>query len=119
MNTLRSWADKNDVIVSRHGHARCVRTDSPNQADLFRLDDYRVSSVAAGTVWLIRKAPFTEGEKFVRSNVRNGCVGQTTTQLDDLIEQFNNRGSTMSFSRDCVEEFQMELEAEERDAVNS
>ena len=116
MNTLGMWASKNNVVVSRHAHARCVAIDAPHQADLFRLEDYRVSSVAAGTIWLVRREPFTEDEKRIRGNVRNGCVGQTVFQLENLMLDFNERGPVMSFSRDCVEEFKMELEAEERDA---
>lgn len=122
MKTLRMWADKNNVVVSRHAHARCVRADAPNQSDLFRLDDYRVSSVAAGTVWLVRREPFTTEEKTIRGHARNGCVGLTSIQLDSMLQDYTEKASryrNMEFTRDCVEEFLMEVEAEERDTFNA
>jgi hypothetical protein len=111
MKTLRSWSIKNDVVVGRHGHARHVRADAPNQAGLFGLDDYRVSSVAAGTVWLIRREPFTESERNTRANIRNACVGQTVFQLENMLVDYK-----YDFGRDCIEEFLMELQAEQRDS---
>lgn len=111
MNTLRSWANKNDVVVARHGHARTVSADAPNQSDLFRLDDYLVSSVAAGTVWLIRREPFTPAERQLRGNVRNACVGQKVRELERLYGDH-----TDMFTQDCIQEYLFELEAEERDA---
>lgn len=110
MKTLRSWANKNNVIVSRHAHARCVSNDAPNQAELFRLDDYFVSAVAAGTIWLTRRASRTAAENMIRGNIRNACVGMSIIQIDSW------KDTLSEFSRDCAEEFQMELEAEERDA---
>lgn len=112
MNTLRSWANRNNVVVSRHAHARCVAADSPNQSDLFRLEDYRVSSVAAGTIWLIRRNGFTDAERQQRGNIRNLCVGAKLHELEEL-EANSDRGE---FWRDCVAEYILEVKAEMRDA---
>lgn len=108
MKTLRGWSIKNDVVVGRHAHARTVNTDAPNQPDLFRLEDYLVSSVMAGTIWLIRRYPFTDAERRIRGNIRNACVGQTVFQLENMMLDRDG------FERDCIEEYKMELEAEQR-----
>ena len=107
---LRGWADKNNVVVAKHAHARTVNDDAPNQSDLFHLEDYLISSVAAGTIWLVRREPFSENERLIRGHVRNACVGQTIQQLENHLIDF--RGD---FYEDCVNEFLMELRAEERD----
>lgn len=82
MKTLQGWAAKNNIVVSRHCHARCVAVIAPNKSELFRLDDYYVSSVTGGTIWLIRRNPFSESEKNIRANIRNSCVGMTLIRLD-------------------------------------
>ena len=107
MKTLRGWAEKNNVVVVRHAHARAVAYDSPNRSDLYRLDDYVVSSVAAGTIWLIRRHLFTEAEKNTRMNIRNACVGQTVSQLENMLVDYK-----YEFGRDCIEEYKIELELE-------
>lgn len=112
MNTLKSWANANNVVVQRHAHARCVPADSKNQSLLFRLDDYRVSSVAAGTIWLVRREPFTTAELQQRMNIRNLCVGCNLPQLEDMVEQ----NTVSEFYSDCVAEYILEVKAEMRDA---
>lgn len=112
MKTLRSWANKNNVVVSRHAHARCVAGDAPNQSDLFHLDDYIVSGVAAGTIWLVRREPFTTSERQRRMNIRNLCVGCNLQQLEDMVEQ----NTDSEFYSDCVAEYILEVKAEMRDA---
>jgi len=112
MNTLRSWANKNNVVVSRHAHARCVPIDAKNQKDLWWLEDYRVSSVAAGTIWLIRRNEFTPAERQQRGNIRNLCVGCKLHQLEEMAEQ----NTVSEFYSDCVQEFILEVKAEMRDA---
>jgi len=110
MKTLRNWANQNDVVVARHGHARTVAANEPNQAELFQLEDYIVSSVAAGTVWLIRRHPFTNQERIERGNFRNAAVGMSIIQIEEMLVDYKHE-----FGRDCLEEFLMELQAEERD----
>src|SRR6185312_9195701 len=110
MKTLRSWADENNVVVARHAHARCVPADCKNQSKLFQLEDYRVSSVAAGTIWLVRRNPFTPAESTHRTRIRNLCVGMKLHELEE-IEQTN----VNSFYSDCVAEYILELKAEMRD----
>ena len=110
MRTLQGWATKNNVVVSRHCHARCVASNAPNQSELFRLDDYYVSSITGGTIWLIRRNErFSESEKNIRANIRNSCVGMTLIRLDLYMHEREG------FERDCIEEFLMEMQAEERD----
>ncbi|OYW73581.1 MAG: hypothetical protein B7Z37_20945 [Verrucomicrobia bacterium 12-59-8] len=106
MKTLRGWADKNNVIVVRHAHARAVAAESPNRSDLYRLDDYVVSSVAAGTIWLVRRNLFTEAERSIRSTMRNACVGQSVSELETMMLEREG------FERDCIEEYKIELELE-------
>lgn len=108
MKTLSGWSIKNNVVVGRHAHARTVNTDAPNQPDLFRLEDYVVSSVMAGTIWLVRRNGFTDAERRIRGNIRNACVGQSVFQLENMMLDRDG------FERDCIEEFKMELEAEQR-----
>lgn len=106
---LKEWQANNNVVVGRHAHARTVNTTAPNQPDLFHLEDYIVSSVSAGTIWLIRRNGFSESEKTQRTNIRNACVGVPIRQLESLSEDETN-----IFRMDCIDEFIMELEAEER-----
>ena len=108
---LRSWADKNNVVVGRHAHARTVSTDAKNQSDLFRLSDYRVSSVCAGTIWLVRREPLTHQENVEKQNYRNAATGMTIAEVENMLVDYK-----YDFGRDCLEEFLYELEAEERDA---
>lgn len=115
MKTLKSWAKANNVVVGRHAHARTVAIDAPNQTDLYRLEDYIVSSVAAGTIWLIRRHPFTNQDKNERSNFRNAAVGMTIREIEFML--INHYG--YEFGRDCLEEFLFELQAEERDSKTS
>lgn len=57
--TLKEWATKYNehVTTMRHG-GTCIadRTRTPDADwELYHLDDYAVSSVQAGTVWLVPK----------------------------------------------------------------
>ena len=114
MNSLNQWSQKNNIVVSHCGHARIVQFDNnPNRADLWRLRDYIVSGVRAGSIWLIRRELFTESEKTVRGHLRNACVGCSTIEIESMILTFNE--TNQPFSRDCAEEFLMELKAEERE----
>lgn len=109
MRTLQGWATKNNVVITKHCHARCLRADAPNQSDLFRLDDYYVSSIVAGTIWMVRRNLFESSyEKNTRSNIRNSCVGLSMLQLHSYMQ------SREGFERDCIEEFMMELKVEEQ-----
>jgi hypothetical protein len=106
---LQEWATKNEQHIAKHAHARCVASNVPNQPDLFHLDDYVVSSVTGGTIWLVRRQPFTEAELSLRGTMRNWCCGQK------LLELSLTKIGYSDFSRDCIEEYIMELEAEERE----
>lgn len=108
MRTLQGWATKNNVVVIKHCHARCLSIDVPNQSELFRLDDYYVSGIRAGTIWMVRRNPLSESEKNTRSNIRNSCVGLSMLQLNSYMQ------SREGFERDCIEEFMMELKVEEQ-----
>lgn len=56
--TLREWADTNNVnprVFDKPGYDRLMTVidrSYPNRADLWHLDDYVVTSVQAGTIWL-------------------------------------------------------------------
>jgi hypothetical protein len=109
MKTLRNWANKNNVVVAKHAHARCVGMSAPKQSSLYDLIDYRVSSIACGTIWLIRREPFSQNEMMIRGNIRNACVGQSLLQLYSMLQDSSD------FRRDCIEEYIHEMECVERD----
>ncbi len=107
--TLKEWQQNNNVCIARHAHARCLPSDCANKSQLFHLDDYYVSSIAAGTIWMIRKKPFSEKEIANREDIRNSCKGMTLAQLDLYMN------CSYDFARDCIEEFLMEAEAQQQD----
>jgi len=108
MHFLSTWAAKNDIVVGRHAHARTVANDVPNRSDLFRFEDYYVSAVSGGTIWLIRRHEFSTTERTIRGNIRNACVGQTVRELELWKDDHPN-----GFSRDCIEEYLMEVRLED------
>lgn len=62
--TLVQWVSNKPWIVSYHpktGQAY-IPDSSFNDWDLFHLDDYFVTGVVAGTVWLMRKPGTIEGK---------------------------------------------------------
>jgi len=103
---LSTWAAKNDIVVGHHAHARTVASDAPDRYALFRLEDYYVSAVNAGTIWLIRRNEFSNTERTIRGNIRNACVGQSVMQLESMLDR-------EEFGRDCIEEYMMEIRLEE------
>jgi hypothetical protein len=110
---LKNWSVANNVAIGRHAHARCVPVGSPNSSKLFHLDDYRVSTVSGGTIWLVLKREWNDAEKRERANIRNLCVGAgSLLQLDYLLKL---EGKS-DFWCGCVEEYIFELKAEMRDA---
>ena len=107
--TLQEWHNNNNVCIARHAHARCLPSDCANKSQLFHLDDYYVSSVTGGTIWMIRKKPFSEKEIAIRDDVRNSCKGKSLIQLDLYMN------CSEGFARDCIEEFLMEAEGQQQD----
>lgn len=58
--TLNEWCDKNKIVAMTHPNgAKYVPEQDygPLRTELWHLDDYHVSSVVAGTVWLVKKHP--------------------------------------------------------------
>lgn len=106
--TLQEWHQNNNVCIARQAHARCLPFDCANRSQLFHLDDYCVSSVTGGTIWLIRKKPFSEKEIARREDIRNSCKGMTLAQLDVYMN------CSYDFARDCIEEFLIEAQAQQR-----
>jgi hypothetical protein len=56
--TLAEWAEQSEYRVGEHGAARWVPDVATDRAlairsQLWDLDDYRVSSVSGGTIWLM------------------------------------------------------------------
>lgn len=111
---LRQWSERNKITVIPHCHARIVSDNcGPNRVDLWRLDDYRVSGVMAGSIWLVRREPLTSREQTIRGHVRNFAVGLKESELRREMELSEERND--HFRRDCLEEYLIELLAESRD----
>ncbi len=56
--TLAQWAEKSPYRVSMHSSGCMVTAWNPSYVgygDLFHLSDYVVSSIEAGTVWLVSR----------------------------------------------------------------
>lgn len=55
--TLEQWSAKSGLVVSDHNGAKFVPNPNGNRfkLELWRLADYRVSSVACGGIWLTKR----------------------------------------------------------------
>lgn len=54
--TLQAWLERGRVVGRKFADCVvCVPDDSPHRSDLWELSDYYVSSVSAGTIYLVKK----------------------------------------------------------------
>lgn len=56
--TLKEWSKKSGILpthptTEKKAVSVVLRIDNPHYQDLWKLSDYKVSSVLAGVVWLV------------------------------------------------------------------
>lgn len=98
---LREWATKKGIQPTKHGSQRAVPIDR-DDPDLHKLSDWKVSSVAAGSIWLI----LMPDKRHKRNNIRNFFLTATRPELEQAIVDRKDD----PFAVECLTELIEELE---------